>query len=413
MPTNKQLKDYARLIIERGIHPVQGQTVVIRVPVEHYAFGRLLQETAYRSGAGHVIMEYQDAFEEAINSRYAEEGRLSEVRPSEISKLLETQAQHAAYLSIVSPDPSVMKGTDEEKIGRIRAARRKAMKATREYSQKSLGQWCVAALPNAAWAHQVFPELKKDEEAVEALYEAIFHTIYMDQRGDVVKNWTAHEASIRTHCDLLNQLQLKKLHFYNSLGTDLFVPLIKDHIWSGGSETASLNHRSFSPNLPTEEVFTTPDCRKTEGKVVASRPLVVGGQIVEGFSFEFHKGKVVSWKAKKGRKTLESLLGTDAGSMRLGEVALVPYSGSVSQLNRLFYNTLFDENAACHLALGASYPTCLSGGELMSEAELKRAGSNVSAIHEDFMFGTADLSVDGIDENGDVIAIFREGNFVI
>ncbi len=412
MPSQKQLKTYARLIIESGVSLKPGQTLVMTIPAEHVAFARILQEEAYRCGAGKVEIEFEDALVQRNNYRFASEEKLSKVRESEILKRQETQSEQAAFLHIVSEYPGLLKGIDEEKIGRVRMARGKAFRKVQDYTMKSLGQWCVAAVPNPAWAKEVFPAITDEAEAVEKLYEAIFHTVYMDKKGNAVRNWQKHGDAIRRHCDIMNGHQFAALHFQNGIGTDLLVPLPDNHIWGGGREKAILTGQWFDPNIPTEEIFTTPHRMKTEGTVVASRPLCIGGSMIDGFSFEFHKGKVTSWKAKKGAKTLASLLKSDAGSVRLGEVALVPFDSSISNLNLLFYETLFDENAACHLALGASYPTCIKGGEHMSDKELRAAGGNVSAIHEDFMFGTEDLSVTGIHKDGSETPVFRHGNFV-
>ncbi len=412
MPSKKQLKTYARLIIENGMNLRPGQTLVMTVPAEHFEFARLLQEEAYRCGAGKVEIEYTDPVAQRNNYLYASEERLSKVRESEIQKRLETQGEKAAFLHIVSDYPGIFKGVDEEKAGRVRIARAKALRQVQEYTLKSYGQWCVAAMPNRAWAKQVFPKIKDEEEALEKLYEAIFHTVYMDRKGSASANWRRHGDMIRRHCEIMNQYQFAALHFTSGIGTDLLVPLPKDHIWGGGRELASVTGQWFDPNIPTEEIFTAPHRMKTEGKVAASRPLCIDGQIIDGFSFTFHKGKVTDWKAKKGAATLEALLASDSGSVRLGEVALVPYDSSISNLNLLFYDTLFDENAACHLALGAAYPTSVKGGELMSDKELRQAGLNVSSIHEDFMFGTEDLSVTGIASDGAETPVFRNGNFV-
>ena len=412
MPSKKQLKTYARLIIENGMNLRPGQTLVMTVPAEHFEFARLLQEEAYRCGAGKVEIEYTDPVAQRNNYLYASEERLSKVRESEIQKRLETQGEKAAFLHIVSDYPGIFKGVDEEKAGRVRIARAKALRQVQEYTLKSYGQWCVAAMPNRAWAKQVFPKIKDEEEALEKLYEAIFHTVYMDRKGSASANWRRHGDMIRRHCEIMNQYQFAALHFTSGIGTDLLVPLPKDHIWGGGRELASVTGQWFDPNIPTEEIFTAPHRMKTEGKVAASRPLCIDGQIIDGFSFTFHKGKVTDWTAKKGAATLEALLASDSGSVRLGEVALVPYDSSISNLNLLFYDTLFDENAACHLALGAAYPTSVKGGELMSDKELRQAGLNVSSIHEDFMFGTEDLSVTGIASDGAETPVFRNGNFV-
>jgi len=408
----KQLKRYARLLIENGVHLKKGQLLVITLPVEQVEFGLLLKETAYEYGAGLVEMEYRDDASSRIDYLYADEKVLSKVKESTRLKTIERQKEGAAFLHISSPNPDLMKGVDARKAGRIQQARSKATNDLAAYQMKSEGSWCVAAMPNAAWAKKVFPKIKDADQAVEALYEAIFHTVYLDRKGDPVKNWQAHGDLIRAHCTILNDYAFTALRFKNGHGTDLLVTLVENHIWGGGREFASKTRQWFDPNIPTEEVFTAPHRMKTEGTVEASRPLNLNGTLVEGFGFTFHKGKVVDFHARKGKEALETLLETDAGSRRLGEVALVPYDSNISNLNLLFYSTLFDENAACHLALGASYPTTCVAGEGMTDPELRQHGMNTSAIHVDFMFGTEDLSCDGLLADGTAVPVFRKGNFV-
>ena len=408
----RKLNDYARLIVKEGVNLKPGQKLVITVPAEHIVFARILQETAYQCGAGKVEFQFTDDFTDRNDLLYASEDVLSSVRKSELLKRREQQDDQSAFLHIVSDHPDSRSGVDELKAGRIRQARATAFRPLRAYTMNSQGQWCVAAMPNEDWAKQVFPEIRDAKQAEEALYQAIFHSVCLDQNGDPAENWRAHGDLIRCHCEVMNQYAFEALHFRNAIGTDLLVPLVRDHIWGGGRELASKTGQWFDPNIPTEEIFTAPHCRKTEGKVVASRPLYEDGQIIDGFSFTFKKGKVAEWSAEKGANTLASLLESDEGSMRLGEVALVPYDSAISNLNLLFFNTLFDENAACHLALGACYPTSLKGGDSMRESQLKKAGGNVSSIHVDFMFGTEDLTVDGIQADGTKTEVFRNGNFV-
>jgi len=411
MPDPKKLKQYAALIIA-GINLKEGQEVVIRIPVEHQEFAHLLQKTAYENHAGRVVIRYEDMAASRNDLYYGDEKALSRVDESELLRAREEQARGSAYIHIISEIPGIYKGCDEEKSGRIRRSRSLGLKPVQEYTTKSLGQWTVAALPNPVWARKVFPDIRDDQKAVEALYNAIFETVCLNRKGNPVRNWRKHGETIQNHCRILNEYQFKALHFRNSIGTDLLVPLVRNHIWGGNSELALQTGQMFDPNIPTEEVFTTPDCRKTEGTVVASRPLVENGHVIDRFGFTFHKGKVVEYHAAKGKKTLESILSSDRGSVRLGEVALVPYDSPISRMNLMFYETLFDENAACHLALGASYPTCMEGGETMSDRELRALGSNVSSVHVDFMFGTEDLMADGITKDGSEVPVFRNGSFV-
>ena len=411
MPDQKKLKQYAALLIE-CLNLKKGQELVISISAEHVGFARLLKETAYKNGAGRVVVRFEDDGCTRLDYLYADEKALSRVTPSELLKAREEQSRECAYLNIISMMPDAMKGCDEAKCGRIRQARSKALKPVQDYTLKSQGQWAVGALPNPAWAKQVFPAIKDEGKALEALYDAIFETVYLNKKGNPLKNWRKHGEILREHCRIMNEYDFSAIHFQNGLGTDLLVPLAKGHIWGGGMEKASVTGQWFDPNIPTEEIFTAPDCRRTEGRVVASRPLNVDGVMVERFSFEFRKGKVVNWRAGRGKKTLESILSADKGSARLGEVALVPFDSAVSMTNLLFYETLFDENAACHLALGASYPTTVKDGENLDEKQLLRLGANSSCVHVDFMFGTEDLSADGIRKDGTAVPVFRKGNFV-
>lgn len=411
MPDRKKLKQYAALLVD-CVNLKEGQELIIRIAAEHAEFGRLLKELAYKEKAGKVTIVFEDEESTRLDYLYADEKKLSRVPESELLRQREEQAREVAYLNVISESADAFRRCDEDKCGRVRQARSRALKPVQDYTLKSQGQWCVGALPNRAWAKQVFPKIKDEDKAVEALYDAIFETVYMNKRGNPRKNWEKHGEILREHCRIMNEYRFAALHFTSGLGTDLLVPLAKGHIWGGGSEKASITGQWFDPNIPTEEIFTAPDCRKTEGKVVASLPLNHDGALIDHFSFEFHKGKVVNYKAAKGKKTLESILKADRGSVRLGEVALVPYDSAVSNTNLLFYNTLFDENAACHLALGACYPTTIEGGESLSDKELLKLGGNSSCMHVDFMFGTEDLSADGILPDGSEVPVFRKGNFV-
>ena len=411
MPDQKKLKQYAALLIS-CVNLKEGQELVIRIPAGHAAFARLLKETAYKNGAGKVDVHFEDDGCARLDYLYADEKKLSRVLESELLKAREEHARECAYLNIISDTPDALRGCDEAKCGRVRQARMKGMKPVQDYTLKSQGQWAVGAIPNPAWAKQVFPAIRDEEKAVEALYDAIFETVYMNKKGNPVKNWQKHGDILREHCRIMNEYDFSAIHFKNSLGTDILVPLAKGHIWGGGMEKASITGQWFDPNIPTEEIFTAPDCRKTEGKVVASRPLNLDGSLVENFSFEFHRGKVVRYRAGRGKKSLESILTADKGSVRLGEVALVPFDSAVSRTNLLFYETLFDENAACHLALGAAYPTSVKGGENLDDKALQKLGANCSVVHVDFMFGTEDLSADGILKDGTAVPVFRKGNCV-
>ena len=278
------------------------------------------------------------------------------------------------------------------------------------YTMNNEGQWCVFGLPSVEWAKVVFPDLP-EEEAFAKLEQAIFDVTRVTEDNDPIEAWTKHDEEMAAHAAKLNDYDFTQLHFTSELGTDLTVELVKDHIWvGGGCETPKGVY--FDPNMPTEECFCMPLKTGTNGIVYASKPLSYEGKVIEEFWLRFENGKVVDFDAKKEKEALAQLLAFDEGSSYLGEVALVPYDSPVSKSGILFFNTLYDENAACHLALGRPYPENLKGGPVMSKEELAAHGANDSVQHEDFMFGTRGMSVDGIRADGTSVPVFRNGNFV-
>lgn len=412
MPDQELLRKYARLAIQAGVNVQKGQLLVISCPVTHSDFAHLCMEEAYHSGAGEVWMNWEDEDAAHLSLLYGEEESLKKVPEYQIARVREAQERKAAFLHITSPVPGIMADVDEAKSGRIMKCRRKAMAPYHAYTMASKGQWCVMALPNARWAVQVFPEEKDPVIAEEKLWDAILKTVYVNADTDPLETWKVHSRAIRRHCEILDQKHFRALHFHNALGTDLTVGLAEDHLWGGGEEKASEIGCLFNPNLPTEEVFTTPDRMHVDGIVYASRPLLYEGHRIENFSVTFRDGKAIDCHAETGEEFLKQILCADENSCRLGEVALISYDTPISEMKILFLDTLFDENASCHLAFGASYPGQIAGGTEMSDEELKQHGGNVSVIHEDFMFGTADLSADGIHADGTAEPVFRNGRFV-
>jgi aminopeptidase len=268
--------------------------------------------------------------------------------------------------------------------------------------------WCVASIPTKPWAKKVFPDLS-EEEAVEKLWENIFKTVRVDMEYPVAA-WDEHKSNLKKSMEFLNNSKFKFLHYKNSLGTDLRIELPKDHIWLGGSDLTP-EGVEFIANMPTEEVFTLPKKNGVNGVVWSSMPINRNGNIIDKFSLTFKEGRIVDFSAEEGYDVLKTLVETDEGSRYLGEVALVPYASPISKLGILFYNTLFDENASCHLAIGEAYPVCIKNGENMSKEELKKAEVNDSSVHVDFMIGTKDLEITGIAESGQEIPVFKDGNF--
>lgn len=284
----------------------------------------------------------------------------------------------------------------------------KALKFASDYTMNNDGQWVVAGVSSKIWAEKVFPN---DSDAIDKLWEAIFKACRVEE-FNAVENWTKHSDEISKHANLLNDLDLLKLHFKNSIGTDLEVYLADDNLFAGGDEYTNAGVR-FSPNIPTEEVFGMPYKTKVNGKVVATKPLNYQGSIIDQFYLEFKNGKVINYDAKIGKDNLKSLVEFDEGSSYLGEVALISNNSPISNMNILFYNTLYDENASCHLALGAAYPSNIKGGTSMSREELAKRGANYSNTHVDFMFGSPDMTIVGTTRSGKEIMLFSEGNFAI
>lgn len=406
-----KLEEYAHLLIEIGLNVQKGQYVIINSPVECAPFTRLCVKAAYEVGAKQVILNWSDDF---IARQYwlnAADEVFDQVFPWDVQKNLELTKRGAARLSIAAQDPENLKGVDPERLKRASKAFGEANKEYRSMMMASAVPWCVASIPVPSWAKKVFPDLSA-EDAVERLWDEIFKAVRITDEGGAVKRWREHCANLAEKCRIMNGHAFKHLHYTNSLGTDLTVELPEGHIWEAGSERSGTGI-DFVANLPTEEVFTAPKFNGVNGKVVASKPLVLGGNIVDGFYMILKDGKIVEAHAEKGEEYLREELATDEGASYLGEVALVPYDSPISNSGVLFYNTLFDENASCHFAFGKAYPTCIEGGTDMTGEQLKARGLNDSITHVDFMVGTSDLSVDGVNKNGETIPVFRNGNFVI
>lgn len=403
-----QMENYARLLIQVGINLQKQQTLVISCPVECAEFGRIAQIEAYKAGAREVVMRWIDEQSTHIGYLMASDDTFDEF-PAWAKVFFNDYADSdAAFLSIMASDPELMKDVDPKRISRQNKARNTALEhyRTRQMSNKNV--WCVASVPTAAWARKVFPG-KSEADAIAALWAAIYKTVRVDQ-ADPVKAWRSHQAALNERLAFLGDNAFASLRYKNSLGTDLTIALPKGHQWYGGGDPCERGY-VFVANMPTEEVFTMPHRMGANGKVVSSMPLNYNGNLIEGFWFQFKDGLVVDHGAAKGAQTLQELLDTDEGARRLGEVALVPHDSPISNMGILFYNTLFDENASCHFALGKAYPTCIAGGSDMSKEQLLAAGANDSLVHVDFMVGSADLQITGIRPDGTEVPVFRKGNF--
>lgn len=405
---DSKLKKYAKLLIETGLNLQKGQTLVISSPVDSAPFARLCARCAYDVGCREVIVKWTDDALSREKYLRADNSVFDEV-PEWFSHFHNDYSESgAAWLAISASDPEALKGVLPDRLRRTSIAVGKALEPYRRRQMTNFFPWCVASVPTEAWAKKVFPD-KSGEKAVEALWDAIYEAVRVTDDGDPVKLWDEHRAKLSSRKRKLTEYQFRTLHYKNSLGTDLVVGMPENHVWEGGDERTP-SGLVFCANIPTEEVFSAPKFDDVNGVVFASKPLVLGGNIVDGFKLELKDGKIVKATAEKGQEFLENELSVDEGASFLGEVALVPYDSPISNSGILFYNTLFDENASCHFAFGTAYP-CVKGGQEMSPDELKAAGLNHSITHVDFMVGTSDLSITGTTKDGKEIPIFINGNF--
>lgn len=405
----EQLRKYAETVIKIGVNLQPGQKLVIKSPIETSEFARTLSSIAFDAGAGDVFIDWKDELHSKIRYQKAPE-KAFEVFPNWQKDFhMELAEEGAAFISIAANDPELMKEVDPEILMKHQKTINTALKEYRNRLMGNQNAWNVIAYPTISWAKKVFPDLS-EEKAVEKLGEAIITSVRADL-PDPIDAWESHKKSLKNRMDFLNHQQFETLHFKNNLGTDLTIHLPENHLWTAGAEVTQ-EGVDFIANMPTEEVFTLPHKDGVHGKVVSSKPLPYNGNLIDDFSLTFHNGKIVDFSASKGYETLKGLIETDEGSLRLGEVALVPYDSPISNSGILFFNTLFDENASCHLALGKAYPVCLKNGNKMTPEELSSAGVNESLVHEDFMIGTSDLSIIGITKDGKKIPIFYNGNFV-
>lgn len=403
------LEKYARLTVKTGVNIQQGQTLVINAPIECAEFARAIATAAYQAGARDVVMNWKDELSAKIRFLHAPMEVFSEFPDWQRNFYLFYARQGAAFVTIAASDPELLQDVDPARVALAEKTGSAALAEYRELLMSNRNTWSIVSVPTAAWAQKVFPGVAADT-AIQKLWQAIIKTVRVDN-DDPIAAWEQHKQALQRHREFLNKHQFKSLRYHNALGTDLTIELPDGHVWLGGSEFTPAGVE-FVANMPTEEVFTLPKRTGVNGTVVSSKPLNYNGNLIENFSFTFQGGKVVDFQADRGAAVLEKLLQTDTGAPYLGEVSLVPYDSPISQTNILFYNTLFDENASCHLALGKAYPVCLHNGPNMSKEVLAAAGVNDSLIHVDFMIGTEDLEITGTTAAGQEVAVFRQGNFV-
>ena len=400
------LREYARLIVRCGVNVQKGQEVMIYADLDQPEFVKLVVEEAYKAKAKKVIVEWNYQPLSKIHVRYQSVktmGTVTEWQKARRQHMVDTVP---CRIHLISEDPDGLKGMNMAKMAK---ARQLSYPILKPYADQLEGkqQWCIAAVPGAAWAKKVFPGMSKSR-AMEKLWEAILSTSRVND--DPVKAWEAHNADLRRRCEYLNSLNIESLHYTAENGTDLTVGMIPEAKFCGGAEV-SRQGITFNPNIPTEECFISPMKGKAEGIVYSTKPLSYQGQLIENFCIRFENGKAVEAKAEKGEELLNTMISMDEGAAYLGECALVPQVSPICQSGLLFYNTLFDENAACHLALGMGFADTIEGHHDKTLEECRALGINDSMIHEDFMIGCDTMNIDATTRDGKVVPIFRGGNW--
>jgi len=404
---DQMLGKYADVIVKIGVNLRKGQRLLIRGILEDASLIRKVTESAYKAGAVFVDVLYTDERLNRIRLEYADPESLTEVPNWTLARYEEYYERMDAEIALLSTDPELMNGIAPDLLAKYRKAIAQKMEPLRKYENTT--NWCVVATASPAWAKKVFPELSV-KEAQEKLWEEIFSCCRINA-PDPVAAWSEHTDKLKKYRDYLNTQHFSALH-YRAPGTDLTIGLPEKHLWQG-AQAEFKNGITGIPNLPTEEVFTTPHKDKVNGTVISTMPLNYLGALIEDFSLTFENGRAIKVTAKKGEETLRKLIGTDEDACRLGEVALVPNSSPISQRGILFYNTLFDENASCHVALGNSYRDTIIGGEDMTEEEFAACGGNKSLVHTDFMIGSSQLDIDGIKADDSRVPLMRAGEWAI
>lgn len=399
---------YASLAVNIGVNIQKDNILVISSPIETAEFARLITEEAYKSGAKDVIVHYGDQKLTKIKLENSSLETISNIPEWQAESYNYYARQEACFISISASDPDGLKGVPVEKIGASQKARTSALKEYFDNSMSNKCRWCVLSVPTLSWAKKVFPKVS-DDEAMESLWDVIFKTVRVDTENPV-NAWKKHNAYLEEKIKFMNNNNFKSVHLKSANGTDLNIELPEGHIWAGGSE-GDVNGIPFNANIPTEEVFTLPKKKGVNGIVYSSKPLSYGGNLIDNFSITFKDGKAIDFTAETGYDVLKQMLESDEGAKYLGEVAFVPYNSPISNSKLIFFNTLFDENAACHLAFGRAYESCVKDADKYSEEELEKIGVNNSVIHVDFMIGTSDLEITGINKNGEAIQIFSNGNW--
>lgn len=411
LPNFKEnLAKYAKLLVSTGINVQPGHTVQLTIAVDQAELARLIVKEAYALGAAEVLVNWSDdviARERLVN---VDVERLEQVHPQRVTEMNYLLEHKSSRLVVLSDDPGAYDGVDPEKLSRSARAISQALNPMRQATQANKISWTLGAASGLEWAKKVFPNATSDEEAVDLLWDQIFKTCRIYEE-DPIKAWAEHEARLVAKAKVLNDEQFVKLH-YTAPGTDLVLGMPKNHLWEAAGSINAQGEK-FIANMPTEEVFTAPDYRVADGYVTSTKPLSYNGNIIEGIKVTFKDGEIVDVTAEKGDEVMKKLVFDNAGARGLGEVALVPDKSPISQSGVTFFNTLFDENASNHLAIGQAYAFSIEGGTEMSQEELKEAGLNRSDVHVDFMIGSNKMNIDGIREDGTRVPIFRDGEWAI
>lgn len=401
------LRKYARLIVRTGANVQKGQGVIIMTETDQAEFALLVADEAYKAGAKWIDMQWGNQEFEKLQLRKESVRTLSNVPNWKKERLQRMVDELPARIMIASADPDGLKGVNIEKMQKVNMALMKVNKPYRDAIDNK-HQWTIVAVPSVKWAKKVFPG-ERASTAVAKLWEAILQAVRVSKDNDPVAEWEAHSAALKARYEKLNAYQFAKLHYYSENGTDFTAGLIPNSEWTGGGSELP-NGTFFVPNMPTEEIFTSPMKGQAEGTVVATMPLSYQGNLIENFSITFKDGRAVSCKAEKGQELLEGMLAMDDGASMLGELALIPHDSPISNQGILYYNTLFDENASCHMALGRGFAVLKNSNELTKE-QMNELGVNDSMIHVDFMIGDETLNIDGITPDGEVVPVFRNGNW--
>ncbi|EZH66550.1 aminopeptidase [Bacillaceae bacterium JMAK1] len=406
--SEEQLNKYAELAVRSGVNVQKNQLVIIHSDIEHATFARLIQTAAYDAGASNVVIDWTDEQSTKEFYLHATDDAIDHFPDWQIARYQEWDNKGAAYINIISENPGVFREVSPKRMSRFQKVSRTKLKDHYAKTRSHEVRWCLLVVPSFSWATKVFPHLRK-EEALQLLWQSILQGARADGQNPI-KEWENHDKAFESRKKFLNDSQFEALHFTNRRGTDLLVGMPKNHRYIGGG-VKDKKGIPFFPNIPTEEIFSAPHRDQVNGKLVSTKPLIYGGRVIDDFYLIFKEGRITDYDATTGQEALQSLIETEEGSHYLGEIALVSSYSPLSQTNTLFYNTLFDENTACHIGIGNASPSNLQNGSDLSKEELKEAGLNTSLLLINVTFGTEDMKVVGIKEDKTKVLIMKDGGF--